>query len=106
MDMTTQSCLMIKNGNSLKISHSEIKYKTKLFTHANGIEQDSANLYLTFFILDITQNMISTGVSKPQSCERKPTYQQTAQMHMWKTYYTSSLFLSTAACREGEDTKG
>lgn len=31
--------------------------------------------YLTFFILDITQNMISTGVPKPQSCE-KPTYQQ------------------------------
>lgn len=62
--------------------------------------------YLTFFILDFTQNMISTGVPKPQPCERKPTYQQTPQMHMWKTYYTSSLFLSTAACREGEDTKG
>lgn len=34
---------MVKYGNSLKISHSEIKYKTKLFTHAKGIEQDSAN---------------------------------------------------------------
>lgn len=41
--MTTKKCLMVKYGNSLKIGHSEIKYKTKLFTHANGIEQDSAN---------------------------------------------------------------
>lgn len=43
MDMTTKNCLVVKYGNSLKISQSEIKYKTKLFTHANGIEQNSAN---------------------------------------------------------------